>query len=208
MKRINSLSDLLIEELADLLNSENQLIEALPKMSKASESTDLRLVLNNHLEMTKKQANRLQEIFSNIGQNPYGATCMAMKDLVRESEDVANNADIGQTRDVAIISMMQRVEQYEIWVYKAACEHAADLGHTKIVESLNDTINEERTMNLHLSEIAQGLINAQATDTKGSGFYVPEGNFDRGGIKKKNKGNDVSRFINEGNPPKRGDVDV
>jgi ferritin-like metal-binding protein YciE len=224
MKRINSLNDLLMEELADLLNAENQLSEALPKMVEASQSLTLKLVLQAQLEVTKEHAYRLQDILSNLGQKTQGVTCKVMKGLIQESEDVIHKTENGQARDIAIISMMQRVEKYEISGYGTAMEHAVDLGQRRVVEVLDKTINEERAMNLHLSELAQGIINLQATDpnsksqktnqqqesplkAKSGGFYVPEGKFGRGGIKKKSKITEVSRFISEGNPNIQDDSD-
>jgi ferritin-like metal-binding protein YciE len=188
MKRINSLSDLLLEELADLLSAENQLIEALPKMAEACQSLTLRLVLEAHVEVTKSHADRLKDIFSNILQNPQRLICKAIKKLIVESEDIISKAEKSQDREAAIIRLAQRVEQYEITWYQTACEHAIELHHTKIVELLNKTLNEERSMNLHLNELAQGMINAEAR-----GFYIPEGKFSRGGIKKKSKSKDFPR---------------
>ena len=180
MKRIYSLSDLLMEELADLLSAEDQLVEALPKMAQAGELTSLKDALEDHLGLTREHAKRLQDIFGNIGQDPSKLTCKTMKGLITEGEDIVNKTEKSQARDAAIISVMQRVERYEIGEYKIAREHAADLGHTKIVELLNKTLDEERAMNFYLNELVQSMINIQAIAPK--------------------KSTDVSRFISEGNP--------
>lgn len=198
MKRINSLSDLLMEELADLLNAENQLVEALPKMAQVGQSSALKTVLEDHLKVVQDQADRLHDIFSNIGQEPSNQTCKAIQRLIADCEYVVNKTEEGAARDAALVSVMQQVEQHEINEYQTACEHAVDLGHTGIVELLNKTLDEERTMNLRLNELAQGVINIQTIDPQGRGFYMPEGKFRKKGIKKKNT--DESRFISEGNP--------
>jgi ferritin-like metal-binding protein YciE len=217
MKRTNALSDLLIEELADLLSAENQLVEALPKIAQASQSSALKSALEDYLEVTRVHVSRLKDIFSNIGQSSQGSTCKTMKELIKESEDLVNKTEKFQSTDAALIWVAQRVEQYEIAEYKKAREHAADLGHTMIVELLTKTLNEQRAMNFHLNELAQGIINIESIDpkspgqqknqkrdrpseSKSGGFYVPEGRFNRKGAKKKTKSTDVSRFIDEGNP--------
>jgi ferritin-like metal-binding protein YciE len=192
-----------MEELADLLNGENRLIEALPKMAEASQSSALKGILEDHLKVTKNHAHRLQDIFSNIAQSPQRVTCESIKKLIKESEDVINKYENDAACDAAIISVVQRMEQYEITGYQTACEHAVNLGHTWIVEVLNKTLDEERVMNFYLNELAQYMINVQSMDptpeSKGRGFYIPEGNFGRGGIKKKSKNPDASRFTNEEN---------
>jgi len=205
MKRTNTLSYQLIEELAGLLNAESQLVEALPKMADASQLSAIRISLEDFLQVTKEHVSRLQDIFSNIGQSPKQVTCQAMKELITEVQGLVSKAEKSPASDAAILNVLQRMQQYEVARYKAVREHSADLGHTKIVEVFTKILNEDRAINFHFNELAQGVINVQAIDPsasspKGGGFYIPEGKFKRGGTKKKPKGTDISRFISEGNP--------
>jgi ferritin-like metal-binding protein YciE len=195
MERTNSLNDLLVAEMSDLLDAENQLLVALPKMVQASESSALKDALGEYLKITREHVHRLEDIFSNIGQMPQHLTCQAMKGVVLESEDTVTRTEKSSARDTAIIDVAQHAEEYEISTYKTVREHAADLGHTKIVELFTKTLNEQRAMKFHLNELAQGMINVQS-----GGFYIPEGKFNRGKRVKKSKAKDVSRFISEGNP--------
>lgn len=166
MRKITSLSDLLMEELEDLLNAENQLVKALPKMAEASQSSELKHALEDHLRATKKHVNRLQEIFGDLGQYPETMVCKAMQGLIDEGEDVMNAADKCPTRDAAIIGAAQRVKHYEIAGYGTSREHAADLGHTKIVELLDQTLKEERAVNFYLNILAMEFINIKAVAQK------------------------------------------
>ena len=68
----NQLKELYVEELRDIYNAENQLIKALPKMAKASTSDELRAGFEEHLEQTKGHAQRLEQIFSALGEKPSG----------------------------------------------------------------------------------------------------------------------------------------
>ncbi len=151
-----------MEELEDLLNAENQWVKALPRMAEASQSTELKSVLQDHLQNTRKHVNRLQEIFGSLGQHPQPMVSKAMQGLIDEGQDVVNAADKSPARDAAIIGAAQRVEHYEIAGYGTAREHAADLGHTKVVELLNETLKEERAVNFYLNELAKEIINARA----------------------------------------------
>ena len=50
MKKINTLNDLFLEELSDLLSAENQLVKALPKMASSnSDNTEMIFGNSNHL---------------------------------------------------------------------------------------------------------------------------------------------------------------
>jgi ferritin-like metal-binding protein YciE len=153
-------------------------------MAKASQLSELKIALDDHQEVTKEQIHRLRDIFSNLGQNPEGVVGKAMKGPVRENEDKISNAQTGPVRDAVIINLVQQVKDQEITEYEKARAHAADLGRTRIVELLDKTINEERAMNLHLNEMAQNLINANAP----------------GDTNNKSNGAEVTRFIDEGNP--------
>jgi ferritin-like metal-binding protein YciE len=201
MKKVNSLSDLLMEELADLLNMESQVGEALPKMADASQTASLKTALEECLTITKEHVSRIQDIFSNIGQNPQRLVCKAMEDLLTEGDDVINKTEKGPASDAAMLNVAQRVQKYEIARYKIVREHAADLNHSKIVEVFTKILNDERAMNFQFNELAQGMINTQAMEpSKTGGFYIPEGRLGMGTKRKKNKNPDESRYISEGNP--------
>jgi ferritin-like metal-binding protein YciE len=52
---MESLRDLYVEELKDVLNAEKQLIKALPKMAKAATHVELRSAFQDHLAVTEEQ---------------------------------------------------------------------------------------------------------------------------------------------------------
>ncbi len=64
MASVESLKDLLIDELKDLYSAEQQLVKALPKMAKAASNQDLKNGFTEHLEQTKGHVERLEEAFS------------------------------------------------------------------------------------------------------------------------------------------------
>src|SRR6201984_3838771 len=84
--KLDSLRDLLIEELRDLYNAETQLVDALPKMAEAASSHELKSAFEHHLEETRRHVSRLDSIFKQIDEKSSGETCEAMKGLVKEGE--------------------------------------------------------------------------------------------------------------------------
>lgn len=62
---LETLKDLYVHELKDLYSAEKQLIDALPKMKKAAKNRQLASAFNQHLEQTRRQAKRLEQILSN-----------------------------------------------------------------------------------------------------------------------------------------------
>jgi len=86
--KLESLNDLLINELRDLYSAENQLTKALPKMAKAARSDDLREAFQGHLEETQHQVERLDTIFEQLGVSGKGKKCQAMAGLIEEGKEI------------------------------------------------------------------------------------------------------------------------
>src|SRR5271166_6539029 len=57
---MSELKQLLVEELQDLLNAENQIVGALPKMVDAAHNSKLKETFEKHLLQTEEHVNRLK----------------------------------------------------------------------------------------------------------------------------------------------------
>jgi len=78
-----TMEELFIEELRDLYDAEKQLTKALPKMSKAAVSDELRGAFDEHVGQTQDQVERLNRIFELVGEDPTGRKCAAMTGLIK-----------------------------------------------------------------------------------------------------------------------------
>src|SRR5262245_8035959 len=85
---LDSLHDLYVEELKDLYNAENQLLKALPKLAKKASSEELKAAFTEHLEVTRTQVERLEQIFAELDVSPKGKKCKAMEGLIEEGSEV------------------------------------------------------------------------------------------------------------------------
>src|ERR1700730_12678994 len=124
----NRLKHLYIEELKDLYSAENQLVKALPKMAKASNSEDLRAGFEQHLNQTKEHVARLEKIFRALGESPKGKKCKGMEGLVQEGAEMIEEVPAPEELDAGLISAAQRVEHYEIAGYGCVSTYAKILG--------------------------------------------------------------------------------
>jgi ferritin-like metal-binding protein YciE len=157
-----SLKDLYIKELQDLLSAERQLIEALPKMAEAASSASLRNAFQAHLKETETHADRLEQIFKAHGMPPKSTKCKAMEGLVKEgSEWMKENAKEG-VMDAGLIAAAQRVEHYEMAGYGCTRTYAKLLGDKLATKLLQQTLDEEGAADKKLTEISK-QINVQAT---------------------------------------------
>ncbi len=161
MPAINSLRELLVDELKDIYNAENQLIKALPKMAKAASNEDLREGFEMHLQETRGHVDRLERAFKILGEKAKGKTCHAMQGLIEEGKEAIEADAPDAVRDAFLIGAAQRVEHYEIAAYGTARAFAETLGETKVADLLQQTLDEEGETNKKLTAIAQ-TVNDEA----------------------------------------------
>lgn len=161
----NSLHELYLEQLRDLYDGESQIIEALPKMVEKATSQSLKEALNEHLEVTKEQAARIESIFEKIGDKAKGEKCKGIKGIIDEGDDLIGDVKDPDVRDAAIIAAAQRVEHYEMAGYGTARTFAQLLGQQEAVQLLQQTLDEEKEADETLTGLASD-INVNANEGK------------------------------------------
>ena len=151
-----TIKDVFIDELQNMLSAEEQIIEALPDMIKASESTDLKNAFEAHLKETKGQVERLLKIFKLLDIEKTEKLCKATKALIDEGKEVIKKYNSSPARDAAIIARAQRIEHYEISAYGSMRTFAKELNLEEIPELLQATLDEEGHADKKLTKIAEG----------------------------------------------------
>jgi ferritin-like metal-binding protein YciE len=156
------LHKLLLDELADLLNAEKQLIKALPKMAKAARHEQLREVFTAHLAETKAQVSRLEQVFEVLGAPVKSKKCKAMEGLLAEGADLMEEEKNSPALDAGLIAAAQKVEHYEIASYGTVRAWAEKMNHEEAARLLQETLDEESAADEKLTEIAENLCNHEA----------------------------------------------
>jgi len=173
--KLDSLETLLVEELRDLYNAERQVLKALPKMAKAASSPNLQNGFQEHLQQTQTQVERLDKIFTDLGESPKGKKCEAIEGLLKEGAELLEADAEPSVLDAALIAAAQRVEHYEIAGYGCARTYAKLLGHGEATKLLQQTLDEEKSTDVKLTELAVGSINTEAVDPEASPERKPSG---------------------------------
>lgn len=88
-----------------------------------------------HLEETRGQIGRLDQVFKTLGQEPKGTDCPAIDGIIKESNEVAG-------------------EIAEINRYGTLIAWAESLGHEEVVRLLTTNLNEEKATNTKLNTMA------------------------------------------------------
>jgi Mn-containing catalase len=157
-----SIQELLIDQLRDILHAEKQLTKALPKMVKAARASQLQRLFEQHLQETEQQIARLEECFAILGSPARAKPCKGMMGLIEEGEDVMSETKEKDdaAADLALIGAAQRVEHYEISGYTTARNLAQQLKHSAIVQHLNLSLAEEENADQLLNQVARPLMSS------------------------------------------------
>jgi ferritin-like metal-binding protein YciE len=158
----NPLEELLVDELKDLYSAEKQIVTALPKMARAASSPDLRRAFERHLEETRRQVERLEEIGEDLEIRLSGKKCMGMEGLIEEGKELMQEDLDENALDAGLIGAAQKVEHYEIAGYGTARTHASLLGYKKVAKLLQQTLDEEGATDKKLTALAESIINVEA----------------------------------------------
>jgi ferritin-like metal-binding protein YciE len=153
-KDIATMDDLLLHGLKDIYYAENQIIKALPKLIDKATNRDLTKGLKDHLEETKDQVARLDQVFKKLSIEPQAVRCPAIDGLISEADEVAAEVADKDVLDAAIIGSAQAVEHYEMARYGTLIAWAESAGHDDVVRLLNTNLNEEKAADRKLSTVA------------------------------------------------------
>ena len=160
--KLTSLQDVFEHQLKDLYSAEDQLSQALPKMAEAASSPELKSAFQQHLEETKNQRDRLEQIGQMANISLRGEKCKAMEGLIKEGQDLLSDNEPGDALDVALIAAAQRIEHYEIAAYGSTRTYARRLGHSDAERLLQETLEEEGNTDKKLTDIAESTVNKEA----------------------------------------------
>jgi ferritin-like metal-binding protein YciE len=148
--------DALFEDLLrDVYYAEKKLTKILPKMAKKASSTALAEAFTDHAAETEGQVERLENVFEIIGKTPRAKKCEALEGLAAEGDAVMEEAETDAVLDVGLIASAQAVEHYEMARYGTLIAWANELGLSKAVSLLEETLEEEKAADEKLGGLAE-----------------------------------------------------
>jgi ferritin-like metal-binding protein YciE len=174
MPNMDSLEELLQDELKDIYDAEKQLTKALPKLAKKATAAELKTAFEEHLGQTERHIERLEEAFEHLGMPARGKKCEGMQHLIAEGEDMIGEAEDDATRDAVMIASAQKVEHYEIASYGTLRTWANLLGKPEVAALMEETLEEEKETDQNLTTIAESFVNEAAAEGDEEGAETEE----------------------------------
>jgi ferritin-like metal-binding protein YciE len=169
MADAGTLHDAFIDELRDTYDAEKQLLKALPKMAKKATSQELRDAFEAHLEETRAQVERLEQVFQSLDEKVRGKHCDGIAGIIEEGKSIMEEDFDEATMDACLIAAGQRAEHYEMAAYGTLVAWAEGMGHTEAARLLQETLDEEKAADEKLTTLAESGINQEAIDAVNAG---------------------------------------
>jgi ferritin-like metal-binding protein YciE len=159
---MNALKTLFLDELADRYDSEKQLTRAMPILIKQATCDELRSLIQDHMRETEGHVKSVERVFESFDEKPKSRKCEATIGLLKEGDELSDRLKGSDALNAALISSAQKIEHYEIASYGCLHEWAKVLGNREAEELLEDILEEEKSANEKLIELARCCCNQEA----------------------------------------------
>ena len=131
-------------------------------MAKAANSPELREAIESHLEETRQQVERLEQVFESLDEKAKGKHCDGIAGIIQEAQAIMQEDFDESTADACLIAAAQRAEHYEMAAYGTLVAWARAMGHDDAADLLQETLDEEKAADEKLNSLAEGGINEEA----------------------------------------------
>lgn len=162
MEKITTLKDLFIEQAQDIYDGELQQLKALPRIREKVTSPALKKLIDHHIEETKMQIERLDNIFDDLDESSVGEQCKTMLALISETMDLINRCSDPEVLDAGLVTSLQHINHCEMAGYGSVIAYAKTLDRDDLAYTFNETLEEEKKADLELTKLAEKSVNIKA----------------------------------------------
>lgn len=193
------------EQLKEIFWAEQELTRFMPKVVGMVTSKDLIKTLRDHMKISEQQVRRLEKVFQIQGVEAEGEKCDGMEGLIMEAEKIIDSSEKDLIRDAFIIGAVQKVEHYEMASYGTLKAIATILGEYEIATLLGVTLKEEKDADMKLTEVAENIVNIDASRKAGELEEEEESDFEEDEEEEDEQENDMDEdeFGDSDNPSSR-----
>ncbi len=151
--------EMLHTELAEIHSAENQLVKASPRFSKAVENETLLEMLDRRVEQAEQLIEDIDAIFEEMGHKMPRKKNVAAEGLLRDATQHIQEIPRGPALDATLIGAVQKLEHYCIAAWGTTRAFAQALGEDTTVEVMERVLQEGRTMDEELTQLAESEVN-------------------------------------------------
>ncbi|WP_186754997.1 YciE/YciF ferroxidase family protein [Echinicola salinicaeni] len=162
MKSIHNLEELFFEQLKEQYHATREQFETYPKLRDKTSNSSLQEAIDFHIGHARNQMERIDHIFNSLNRNRHGEENLAVKGLIQEAIELAQRCTDPAARDAGIIASIQHYNHYNIASYGILSTYAKELNLDDSKKALHLSLQEEKTVDQHLSALAEKVVNLDA----------------------------------------------
>lgn len=152
----DSIEKLFTEQLKLIYYVEKNLLKTLQKVVKKSLGEVMQNSLIEHKQATEEHSIRIEKVFNLLNKKSQTRKSEAFLGLQEEMEEMINlTPENCIARDMAIITMIQKMEHYEIATYSGIVSMAKIFGFKQVASILQDTLDEEKDTDQQFNYLAE-----------------------------------------------------
>lgn len=145
-----------VNSLASMRTGERELALAIPILTAAAESSDLKTLLKIHLKETQGHAKTLEAIARDLVVDLPSKARPPIRKLVGAGVKVVGRRLMSSAQDKELIDVGRQIEQFEINSYTALCDTAERLGLSHALALLTSILHQEQLAYELLGALAAG----------------------------------------------------
>jgi ferritin-like metal-binding protein YciE len=149
--------DLFVHELSDIHHAEQIIIQMLEEAQGLVQNPQLQEGLRRHAEQSRQHAQRLQQVFDQMGVQPHPIQCHAAEGLHQELQEAQQSQPSPEVLEGLVVGGACKTEHYEIAAYTGLVEKARAMGRTEAAQLLQQNLQEEQQMLQRVEQISRQL---------------------------------------------------
>ncbi len=161
-EKLKTLKDLFIHEIKEIYDAEKHMLKELQGLMKESYAKELTEAIEDHIDITEIQINRVEEIFNQLHIKHKELPNEAIEGLIEDGADTLKTIISPKIKDSAIIATIQKIKHYEIACYGCLRTFASVIGMDEAADLLQATLDEEVLADQKFSQVAESYVNEEA----------------------------------------------
>jgi ferritin-like metal-binding protein YciE len=142
--KMQSMEDLMVTGLTYVLDFEQQIAIAAPKMGEAASDPELKQTFQKTAQKSKEYARRVQQTFEKLGRPGKPSDNHIAKAMLAEVQQMIENTDPGPVRDAALIVAANQQQQYRVASYGSLQHYAEIIGKPDAAHGLRENLEESK----------------------------------------------------------------
>ena len=160
--KMQNVQDLTINGMTYVLDFEEQVASAAPKMAEATSNPELKELFGKTQTKSNEYGQKVEQAFGQLGAPVQRNPNMIAKAMIQEVENMIGETDPGPVRDAALIVAANQQQMYRVASYGSLATYANLLGKQEIAQSLKQSLDDSKAGDQKFTDIGEQTVNKQA----------------------------------------------